>query len=266
MLLKPASPHPFSKIATRLRLDILNTVFQSGFGHLGGSFSSLDILTALYFSDLFDFNHDHFVLSAGHLCLAHYAVLSKIGKFPHDLLKTYATIDSALQGHESTEVPGVEYSSGSLGQGLSFASGLALGDRSRHTVCLTTDGEHNQGQIWEALLFANKYHQGNLINIIDHNHCQIDGTTDDIMPLGELAAKYIRFGWTVITVNGHNYHQLLKAFKQARQSTIYPACIIANTVLAKGISFMENNCQYHDIKNLDQKDYYRAKAELEAKL
>jgi transketolase len=262
MLFPAPSAHPLESTAQGLRLDILNTVYHAGAGHIGGSLSSLDIINSLYYSDLFNFDRDHFILSAGHLCLAHYVVLASLGKFSKKMLNTFADFGSYLQGHESTDVPGVEYSSGSLGQGLSFAAGLALGDNSRHTVCLTSDGEHNEGQIWEAVMFANKYHQGNLINIIDCNGTQIDGTTADIMPLSELAAKYLRFGWTVVTINGHSYTELEKALKKAKNSTIYPACIIAKTISGKGISFMENNYHYHDVKNLSDDLYQKAKNEL----
>jgi len=259
---KKSTDHPLTAIARELRLDILETVNSAGFGHIGGALSSLDIIIALYFSDIFNFDKDHFILSAGHLCLAHYAVLRRLGKFPKDKLAQFAEFGSPLQGHESIEVPGVEYSSGSLGQGLSFAAGLALGDKDRHTICLTTDGEHNEGQIWEAVMFANKYHQGNLINIIDVNGSQIDGKTSDIMPMGELASKYVRFGWTVTTVDGHDFPSLIKAIKKAKESTIYPACIIAKTTLGKGISYMENNFEYHDVKSLPQNLYLQAQHEL----
>lgn len=262
MLFPSPADHPLTAIGSELRLDILETIHQAGFGHIGGALSSLDIIIALYYSDLFNFDKDHFILSAGHHCLAHYVVLARLGKFPKKILPTFSEFGSILQGHESIDVPGVEFSSGSLGQGLSFAAGLALGDKDRHTICLTTDGEHNEGQIWEAIMFANKYHQGNLINIVDVNGTQIDGKTDDIMPLNELAAKYIRFGWTVTTINGHNYHELVRAIKKAKESTIYPACIIANTVVGKGISFMENNYEYHDVKNLSDSLYLQAKNEL----
>ena len=266
MFFKPTPIHPLVPIAKNLRLDILDATFAAGFSHIGGSLSSLDIIIALYLSDLFNFEKDHFVLSAGHLCLAHYVVLAQNGKFKKNILNTYGEIDSILQGHESSEVPGVEYSSGSLGQGLSFACGTALGDRDQHTVCLTTDGEHNEGQIWEAIMFANKYHQGNLINIVDYNGQQIDGATTDIMPLGELASKYLRFGWTVTTVDGHDFNALISAIIKAKDSSIYPACIIANTTLGKGISFMENDFHYHDVKNLSQELYLKARAELTSQI
>ena len=252
--------NPLQKVAQELRGDLLDMVYKNG-GHIGGSLSSIDIMIAVYFNNLFNLKKDHFILSAGHLAPALYTILAKAKYFPKDLLNTYSSLNSILQGHVSTEVPGVEYSSGSLGQGLSFACGLALGDRKNTTICLTSDGEHQEGQIWEALLFAKKYKLGNLINIIDCNNYQIDGKVEDIMPLGNLAAKYIQFGWTVTTVDGHNFNQIISALKNAQKST-YPNCIIAKTVLGKGISFMENNFHYHDIKNLSEALYKKAKSEL----
>lgn len=139
---------------------------------------------------------------------------------------------------------------------------MALIDPKHTTVCLTSDGEHQEGQIWEAAMFASKYKLGNLINIVDCNGLQIDGTTDQIMPLKNLAAKYIQFGWTVFTVDGHNLNQLTKILKQSKNSSDYPICIIAKTTLGKGISFMENNFKYHDVKNLDEVSYLKAKDEL----
>lgn len=265
MFLPKNSAHPLYPLSRSLRLDILEMINHAGFGHIGGSLSSLDILIALYNSDLFNFNKDHFILSAGHLCPALYVVLAQKNIISRQELLTYGLFASRLQGHSSLDAPGVEYASGALGQGLSFASGLALGDKNHHSVCLTTDGEHNEGQIWEAIAFASKYHQGNLINIIDCNSFQLGGSTTDIMPLGELASKYLHFGWTVTTINGHNFYELQKALKTAKSSSIYPACIIAKTVIGKGISFMENNFEYHDVKKLPEELYLNAKKELEAK-
>ena len=255
--------HPLNTIARELRTTVFDMINSAGSGHLGGSFSSLDIMTALYFSDVFNFDKDHFILSAGHLCPTLYAILAKKNKIKQSDLQTLSQIDSILEGHSSSKISRVEFSSGLLGQGLSFAAGLALGDKDHHTVCLTTDGEHDEGQIWEAIMFANKYHQGNLINIVDCNHMQIGGSTDEIMPLDELAAKYIRFGWTVQTIDGHNFYQLIKALKTAKNSSIYPACIIAKTTLTKGISFMENDYHYHDVKKMTPEVYQSAKNELE---
>lgn len=265
MFLPKNSAHPLYPLSRSLRLDILEMINHAGFGHIGGSLSSIDILIALYNSDLFNFNKDHFILSAGHLCPALYVVLAQKNIISRQELLTYGLFASRLQGHSSLDAPGVEYASGALGQGLSFASGLALGDKNHHSVCLTTDGEHNEGQIWEAIAFASKYHQGNLINIVDCNAYQLGGSTNDIMPLGELASKYLHFGWTVTTINGHNFYELQKALKTAKSSSIYPACIIAKTVIGKGISFMENNFEYHDVKKLPEELYLNAKKELEAK-
>jgi len=237
-------------------------IYQSGGGHIGGSLSSLDLIIAVYFSGLFDLTQDKFILSAGHLCPALYVVLAQAGYFDKKLLSTYSSFGSILQGHVSTDVSGVNYSSGSLGQGLSFAAGLALGDSKHTAICLTSDGEHQEGQTWEAAMFANKYHLGNLINIVDRNHYQIDGSTEDIMPLEDLAAKYIKFGWTVSAIDGHDFSQITKALAKAKDSN-YPNCIIATTVFGKGVSFMQYDYHYHDIKSLDERLYLRAKKELE---
>lgn len=265
-MLFSAREHSLDYVAAKLRLDLLDMIYQSEGGHIGGSFSSLDLIIAVYYSNLFNFSlkksvRDHFILSAGHLCPALYVVLASLGYFDKKILNTYNTFGSILQGHVSAEVPGVEFSSGALGQGLSFASGLAIANKKNTIICLTSDGEHQEGQTWEAVMLAKKYRLGNLINIVDYNGMQIDGSTDDIMPLGNLAAKYVQFGWTVTTVDGHNYKQLIRALERAYNSE-YPTCIIAKTVLGKGISFMENNFHYHDIKQLSQDTYLKAKYEL----
>ncbi len=261
-MLFTAIKHPLATVARELRLDLLDMIYQSGSGHIGGPLSSLDILISLYNTDLFDFRKDHFVLSAGHLAPALYTVLAHQNYFPKKHMPTFGHFGSRLQGHVSTLVPGVDYSSGSLGQGLSFAAGLALGDKRQTAVCLTTDGEHQEGQIWEAAMFAKKYNLSNLINIIDANDYQIDGSTDQIMSLGSLAAKYISFGWTVYTVNGHDFSALTKVFQKCLVSD-YPNCIIAKTVFGKGISFMEKNPKYHDVKKLPENLYLQAKKDLE---
>lgn len=255
------NPKSLSKIARLCRLDLLDMIYQSGGGHLGGPLSSMDILTTLYFGKIFDFKKDHFILSAGHLAPGLYSVLANANFFDKKNLKKFSSFNSFLQGHVSTKTPGVEYSSGSLGQGLSFAAGIALGEPKNFVVCLTTDGEHQEGQIWEAISFANKYKLSNLVNIIDFNQFQIDGAVNDIMPLKNLAAKYIQFGWSVITVDGHDFSKLTKALIKAKKSN-KPVCIIANTVFAKGISFIEKDFHYHDIKNMTPEFYLKAKTKL----
>lgn len=257
----PRNKDKFVNLANELRLDLLETVYKAGNGHIGGSLSALDLMISAYFGDVFNFKKDHFVLSAGHLGVGLYTVLCKKGYFSKSLLPSFSSFGSILQGHVSTDVPGVEFSAGALGQGLSFSCGLALGDSKNMTICLTSDGEHQEGQIWEAAMFASKYKLGNLVNIIDYNRNQIDGEVNDIMPLGNLASKYIQFGWTVTTINGHDYSQIIKALENTKNST-YPNCIIAKTVLGKGISFMENDYRYHDIKQLPQDLYLKAKNEI----
>jgi len=245
-----------------LRLDLLDLIYKNG-GHIGGALSALDIIDTTYTCGLFNFDQDHFVLSAGHLATALYVVLANIGKFPKSLLDTYGCFGSDLQGHVSTKVPGVEYSSGSLGQGLSFAAGLALGDRAHSTICITSDGEQQEGQVWEAAMFAAKYKLNNLINIVNVNGLQIDGTTDEIMPLGSLVNKYTEFGWTAFEIDGHDPKAIITALETAKKSE-KPVCIIAKTILGKGISFMENNHKYHDVKGLSQELYEQASRELKS--
>lgn len=244
-----------------LRLDLINLIYKNG-GHVGGSLSALDIINTIYTSNLFNFNKDHFVLSAGHLATALYTVFASIGKIPKKKLETYGCFGSPLQGHVSTKVKGVEYSSGSLGQGLSFAAGLAFGDKKNYTICITSDGEQQEGQIWEAALFASKYKLKKLLNIINANGMQIDGTIDEIMPLGSLVDKYIQFGWEAISIDGHDPKAIASALKQFQKST-KPFCIVAHTVLGKGVSYMENNYKYHDVKSLSEELYEQAIRELQ---
>lgn len=254
--------HKLNLVSKELRLDLLDLIYKAGGGHIGGSLSALDLMVAVYMGEVFDFKKDHFVLSAGHVAPALYVVLAKLGYIQKSELNNYSSLGSRLQGHVSTDVPGVEYSSGSLGQGLSFGCGLALGDKGSTVICLTSDGEQQEGQIWEAAMLAKKYKLGNLINLVDVNNYQIDGSTDEIMPLGRLGQKYIGFGWTVKNVNGHNFGQLTKALREAKNEE-YPTCILARTILGKGISFMQYDWRYHDVKNLEEKLYLRAKEELE---
>jgi len=250
------------QISRQARLDLLDLLYHSGASHFAGPLSSMDVLVSLYFSDIFNLKKDKFILSAGHLAPALYVVLANANYFPKSKLKEFSTFDSYLQGHVSTQVPGVNYSSGSLGQGLSFAAGLALGDKNKKIITLTTDGEHQEGQIWECLPFASKYKLSNLINIIDLNGYQIDGATKDIMPLGNLSNKYLGYGWQVITVDGHNHKQILKALEKAKESDSQPTCIIAQTTFAKGIPSIENDYRYHDYKNLSETLYQKFKEQL----
>lgn len=246
------------KIARSLRREILKMVFEAGSGHIGGSFSSLDILVGLYFGGVLSFNskkpnwrnRDRFILSNGHVCPAFYAVLSEAGFFSKKKLKTLRALGSDLQGHpHNLSLPGVENSSGPLGQGLSIAVGMALSAKmdqaSWRVYCLTSDGEHNEGQTWEAVMAASKYKLDNLTVMVDKNGIQIDGTTDEVMPLGDLAAKYLSFGFNALEIDGHKFSQILDAFEAAENHKRKPSVIIAKTILGKGVSFMEGKHQWH---------------------
>ena len=263
------------KLSWQLRLDLLDMIYKND-GHFGGPLSCLDILISVYFSGLFRFSNksissrdDNFILSAGHLAPALYVVLATKAYFSKKELDTFSHFKSKLQGHISTSTPGVLYSSGALGQGLSFASGLAyankLARKKKTTICLTTDGEHQEGQVWEAAMFASKYKLNNLINIVDRNMYQIDGSTESIMPLEDLASKYIRFGWTVKEVDGHDYSKLQKIFEISKSSD-YPTCVIAHTTFAKGVAFAHYDYKYHDVKNLDKNLYKLARHEIQKHL
>lgn len=253
------------KIAKSLRSEILQMIYQAGSGHPGGCLSSLDLLVGLYFGGALSFNpknpnwknRDRFVLSCGHVCPAFYAVLAQAGFFKKEKLKTLRALDSPLQGHpHNLSLPGVENSSGPLGQGLSIAVGMALaskmdpstssGQAKWRVYCLTSDGEHNEGQTWEAAMCASKYKLDNLTVIVDKNGVQIDGTTDQIMPLGDLAAKYLSFGFNTLEIDGHKYSQILDGFTAAKNHQRQPTVIIAKTTLGKGVSFMEGNYKWHD--------------------
>ena len=243
-------------LANQIRQDIVIMLTRAGSGHAGGSLGMADIFTALYFNVL---NHnplqadnpqrDRLVLSNGHICPVLYATLARAGYFPLVKLKDLRKIDSQLQGHpHNLSLPGVEASSGPLGQGISQAVGMALAakiDRSKHKIfCITSDGEHNEGQVWEAVMTANKYQLDNLIVVVDRNNIQIDGYTKNIMPLGSLKDKYLSFGWDVMTMNGHKMSEIIRKLKKAKQ-TKKPTVVIANTILSKGVSFMENKYEWH---------------------
>jgi len=251
------NPQRLKRIAQKIRVNIIKMIAEAGSGHPAGSLGTADILTALYFKLL---RHkpdnpvwpkrDRFLLSAGHLCPALYATLAEAGYFPKKELITLRSLASRLQGHTHYQSPpGVEISAGSLGQGLSVACGMALAakmdKKAYRVICLTSDGEHNEGQTWEAVMFAAKYKLGNLVNIIDRNFIQIDGQTEEIMPLEPLGKKYEAFDWQVININGHDFKQIIQAYQQVEQNKNRPTAIIAKTIPGKGVSFMENNWNWH---------------------
>lgn len=252
----------------------MTMVYEAGSGHLGGSFSSLDILVALFFGGVIRYNcHDHqdprrdrFILSNGHVCPAYYAVLAECGLINREKLNSLRALGSSLQGHPSrTFLPLLDTSSGSLGQGISVAVGRALAAKIKnehHCVyCLTSDGEHDEGSTWEAILTASHYGLGNLINIVDRNGMQIGGETEKVLALDPLAEKYRAFGWQVFVVNGHDYTELLQAISQAKDFHREPSVVIARTVSGKGVSFMEGKKRFHSGMPTE-KEYQQAMEEL----
>ncbi|MCD6590455.1 MAG: transketolase [Candidatus Aenigmarchaeota archaeon] len=245
-------------VANNIRKDIIKMTAEAGSGHPGGSLSCVEILVSLYFSVM---NHkpedpewegrDRFVLSKGHAAPALYAVLARSGYFPLEELATLRKLNSRLQGHPHRKsLPGIEASTGSLGQGFSIAVGMALGlksdSRPNKVYVLLGDGEIQEGQVWEAANTASHYKLDNLIAILDHNGLQIDGHVKDVMNIYPIEKKWEAFGWDVITVDdGHDFEKLLAAFEKAKQQKGRPTIIIANTVKGKGVSFMENRAEWH---------------------
>jgi len=244
-------------VARRLRRHIISMTGKAGSGHPGGSLSSVEIITALYYRVLRHNpkkpnwpDRDRFILSKGHAAPVLYAVLAECGYFPIEELSTLRQLNSRLQGHTDRKLtPGVEMSAGSLGQGLSFAAGVTLAGRLNsqeyQVYVLLGDGECNEGQVWEAAMAAAHYKLDNLCAIIDNNGQQIDGWNCDVMNLDPFNKKWQAFGWHVIEVDGHDLTQLIDAFSQAKLTRGQPTVIIAHTVKGKGVSFMENNPDFH---------------------
>lgn len=265
------------KHAAHIRMNIIKEVSTAQSGHPGGSLGCTDILTELYF-EVMDINKDNadsidrdrFVLSKGHCSPALYAVLAEKGIIPEEQLLTFRAIDSKLQGHPNMNyVAGVDMSTGSLGQGLAAADGMALAnklDGNEHRIyALVGDGESEEGEIWEAAMAAAHYKNDNLCAVIDVNGLQIDGRTDDVIGPNPLDKKFEAFGWHVISVNGHDFDELRAAFKEAKETKGQPTAIIAHTVKGKGVSFMENQAGWHG-KAPNAEETKQALAELEASL
>jgi len=275
--MRPSHEKELAILATRARLLGLDAVYGCQSGHLGGSFSAMDVLTVLY-RDVMrvdpkaprDPDRDRFVLSKGHCTPALYPTLALRGFFPIDDLKQFRSIEGHMSGHaEMHHVAGVDMSTGSLGQGLSAAVGMALAgklDRKKYRVyALTGDGELAEGQIWEAAMAAAKYKLDNLCAIVDVNGLQIDGRTADVMPTEPLDQKWAAFGWNVIRADGHDYAAIRAAFDAAAKAKGKPTVILAATVKGKGVSFMENDPGWHG-KAPNSEQYEQARAELCARL
>lgn len=258
------NPHQFdidtlTYTAKEIRGDILRMLEKAGSGHTAGPLGMADIFTALYFNIL---NHspedplwlerDRVVLSNGHICPVLYATLARAGYFDLEELKTLRAFGSRLQGHPSRlDLPGIETSAASLGQGLSISVGMALAARmnkEKHKIyALLSDGELQEGSSWEAANAASKWQLDNLIAIVDRNNIQIDGQTEDIFPLEPLRDKFEAFNWVVLEINGNDMAQILQVIESALKMKGQPVCIIAHTTPGKGVSFMENKYEWHGI-------------------
>ena len=244
-------------MATRLREDVIAMVSHAGSGHIAGPLDMAEIFAAFYFYLL---NHDpkkpawpdrdRLVLSNGHICPVQYAALARAGYFPVEELKTLRQLGTRLQGHPHRGVlPGIETTSGPLGSGISQAIGMALAARldgkKWRTYCLTSDGEHEEGNTWEAIMFAGKNKLRNLTVVVDRNNIQIDGFTENVMPLESLHAKYESFNWHVLEIDGHNFEEIVAAVNEAKAIYEKPTVIIAHTIPGKGVDFMENDYLWH---------------------
>ena len=244
-------------MANQIRQDIIEMLAKAGSGHPGGALGMADVLTALYFHvahhdpqkpDWPD--RDRVVLSNGHICPVLYATLARAGYFPVKELTTLRRINSRLQGHPHRgSLPGIETTSGPLGCGLSQAAGIALAARldgkKHHVWCLMSDGEHDEGNVWEAAMFVAKERLHRVTVIVDRNNIQIDGYTENIMPLEPFRKKYESFGWHVIDVDGHGFEDIISACAQAKAIIEQPTVIIAHTIPGRGVKFMEGSFQWH---------------------
>ena len=256
-------------IANKVRIGIIEEVYNAKSGHPGGSLSVADILTVLYFNQMnIDENNpksksrDRLVLSKGHVAPALYAVLAEKGYFGKDELKKLRKVDGMLQGHpDMNKIPGIDMSTGSLGQGLSVANGMAIASKMDglgcRVYCILGDGEIEEGQIWEAAMTANKYNLDNLCVILDSNGLQIDGKVLEVKSLDCLMSKWESFGFNVISCNGNDIDMLLDAFAKAKHTKGQPSIIMAETVKGKGVPFMENKAEWHG-KAPSEEEYGKA--------
>jgi len=258
------------KHAKNIRRNILKMIAIAGSGHPAGSLGVTDIMAALYFSVMKynisnpnDPNRDILVLSNGHIVPAQYATLAEIGAIKENELWTLRQLGSRLHGHPvRTMMPWMEITSGPLGSGLSEAAGMALGiNNQRFVYTIVGDGELNEGNIWEGAMFASKYKLGNLITFVMRNNIQLDGDTEDVMPLEPLDEKWRSFGWHVLEIDGNNVQSVIDAAEEARANTTKPTVIIAHTIPGKGVSFMEDDFNWHG-KSPNQEELKRALGEL----
>ncbi len=271
------SKKELAKIACNVRMGIIEGTFNAKSGHPGGSLSIAEILTYLYFKEMnvdaadpMKENRDRFVLSKGHAAPALYAVMAQKGYFPVEELKTLRKVDSRLQGHPSMNyLPGIDISSGSLGQGISAACGMALGAKLKgdafRVYTILGDGEIEEGQVWEAAMYAAAKNLDNLVAFVDNNNLQIDGSVEEVNSPYPIPEKFAAFGWNVIEIDAHNFDEIEAALENAKSTKGKPTAIIAKSVKGKGVSFMENQVNWHgSAPNAEQ--YEIALAELKAVL
>ena len=261
------------EIAKKIRRGIIESVYRGQSGHPGGSLSIADIMTVLYFYEINidpenpkDENKDRLVLSKGHCAPALYSALANRGFFEVEELKSLRNIESRLQGHpDMKKIPGVDMTTGSLGQGLSAANGMAmagkLDNKDYRVYCILGDGEIEEGQIWEAAMASSKYKLENLCVVVDNNNLQIDGTIEEVMSSYPIDEKFRSFGFQVINIDGHNIQEIIDAFDVAKNIKEKPTCVIAKTVKGKGVSFMENQVGWHG-KAPNEEQYRQAMQEL----
>ena len=260
-------------IANQLRIDMIEALAAAGSGHPGGSLSATEIITVLYFDKMHidphnpaDPDRDRFVLSKGHAAPALYAALAERGFFPREELLRLRKLDSHLQGHPNMgDTPGVDMSTGSLGQGLSVANGMALAGRLDHkdywVYCIMGDGEIEEGQVWEAAMSAGHYGLDHVIAFVDHNGLQIDGSNDQVMTVMPIVDKFEAFGWDAVSIDGHDMDAIAAAIERAKMVKGKPSVIVCETVKGKGVSYMENQVGWHG-KAPDDAQFEQAMAEL----
>jgi transketolase len=276
MTVSPQTLDTLKAKALHIRSSILTMVHEANSGHIGGSFSAADLVVGLYYEIMRHdpanpvwSERDRFILSKGHCAPVIYAVLADCGYFPEEDLAHFRRPGSHLQGHPyQPKTPGIEASTGTLGLGLSTALGMALGAKLRNQThfcyVLCGDGELQEGQIWEAALSGNKYKLDNVIAFVDRNYLQTDGNTEDVMPLDPLVDKWRAFGWNASEIDGHDFGQIFEAVERAKNTLGKPTMIVANTIKGKGVSFMENQAEWHSgPPTMEQ--YTRAMEELHAK-
>lgn len=251
------SKKQLENMAHDIRVDIVESLHCAGSGHPGGSLSIAEMLSVLYFYEMDvdpenpdNEDRDRFVLSKGHAAPAYYSALAERGYFPKELLKTLRQIDSPLQGHpDRKKVPGVDMSTGSLGQGISAAAGMAYYAKKEgktfRTYCIIGDGEMQEGEVWEALMAAAHYGLSGFTVLLDNNGLQIDGNVENVMSIYPIREKIEAFGWQVLEADGHDVEDLIRVLKEARKNTSTPTFIICSTVKGKGVSFMENQAGWH---------------------